>query len=154
MYDYFVGELVCPGCGTVNGTTAYTNMQTHIRGACADGTELAVGFVLDPVEVTPGHLAGAGYVLISPPEELSSPRLLDVWICPACETEQWATIEIVQQRIERIVAVVLDNTTFESSNYIDDTHAELLAAALLGISWAELSERKLSCVEVLRERLS
>lgn len=128
-------------------------MQTHIRGARADGTELAVGFVLDPRDVAPDHLVKAGYAAISPPKEPRSPRLLDVWICPACGTEQWATIEILEQRIEHIAAAVLNKTSFEASNYINNTQAELLASTLLGISWTDLSERKLSCVEILRQLL-
>lgn len=153
MYDYLVAELRCPRCGTINSTTAYTNMQTHIRGGGADGSELAVGTRLEPVDLTTEHLEGAGYALINLPSDVNSLRLLDVWICPACNTEQWAMIEIVAGRIERIEAVAMNRATFEAANFIDDLNAELLAAELLGIPLAEFSERKLSCVEILRQRL-
>ncbi len=153
MYDYFVAELRCPRCGTTNPTTAYTNMQTHIRGGGADGSELSIGTQLRPAYLTAEHLESAGYALIAPPSHANSLRLLDVWICPACNTEQWAAIDIVAGRIDRIQAVTMNRATFEAANFIDDVHAELLAAELLGIAWAEFSERKLSSVEILRQRL-
>lgn len=153
MYDYFVAELRCPGCGTVNPTTAYTNLQTHIRGSGADGSELTVGTSLAPAYLTTAHLVSAGYALIPPRTAANSLRLLDVWICPACNTEQWAVIEVVSGRIERIEAVVMNRATFEAANFIDDLHAELLAADLLGIPSAEFSKRKLDSVEILRQRL-
>src|SRR5882672_8181767 len=82
MYDYFVAELRCPGCGTINPTTAYTNLQTHIRGSGADGSELRVGTSLAPVYLTTEHLASAGHALITAPTAAGSIRLLDIWICP------------------------------------------------------------------------
>jgi hypothetical protein len=154
MYDYFVAELRCPRCGTINPTTAYTNLQTHIRGGGADGSELTVGTALAPVYLTTHHLVSAGYALITPPTAADSLRLLDVWICPVCNTEQWAMIEIDSGRIARIEAVVMNRATFEAANFIDDTHAELLAAELLGIPVAEFSERKLNSVEILLQQLS
>lgn len=153
MYDYFAAELRCPRCGTLNPTTASTNMQTHIRGSGADGSELTIGTSLEPVYLTAKHLESAGYALITPPSNASSLRLLDVWICAACNTEQWAMIEIAAERIDRIEAVTMSRATFETANFIDEVHAELLAAELLGIPWAEFAERKLSSVEILRQRL-
>jgi hypothetical protein len=105
------------------------------------------------VYLTTEHLERAGYALISPPSDASSLRLLDVWICPACNIEQWAMIEIVAERIEHIEAVDMSRAAFEAANFIDDIHAELLAAELLGIPSAEFSERKLGSVEILRQRL-
>ena len=61
--------------------------------------------------------------------------------------------EIRSGLIVRIDAVVMNRITFEAANFIDDTHAELLAAELLGIPVAEFSERKLNSVEILRQRL-
>jgi hypothetical protein len=154
MYDYFVAELPCSHCGTCNPIAAYTNMQTHIRGSGADGSELTVGTSLQPAYLTAEHLQGAGYALIASPSDPNSLRLLDVWICPTCNTEQWAMVEIVTGQIERIEAVAMNRPSFEAANFIDEVHAELLAAELLGISWAEFSERNLSSVEVLRQRLT
>lgn len=153
MYDYFIAELRCRGCGTINPTTAYTNLQTHIRGSGADGSELTVAAVLAPVYLTTEHLVSAGYALIAPPTAVNSLRLLDVWICPVCATEQWAEIEIGSGRIERIEAVTLNHATFGAANFIDDLHAELLAADLLGIPSTDFSERKLNSIEILRQRL-
>lgn len=154
MYDYFVAELRCPGCGTSNPTTAYTNLQTHIRGGGADGSELAVGTSLAPVYLTTDHLVNAGYTLIKPPTVVNSVRVLGVWICPVCNTEQWAMIEIDSGQIACIEAVVMNRASFEAANFIDDVHAELLAAELLSIPVAEFSERKLDSVKILRQRLS
>lgn len=123
MYDYFVAELRCPGCSTVNSTTTYINLQTHIRGSGADGSELTIGTSLAAVYLTTEHLVSAGYAVIARPTAANSLRLLDVWICPACNTEQWAVIEIVSGRIERIEAVVMNRATFEAANFIDDLHA-------------------------------
>lgn len=153
MFDYFVGELRCPRCATTNDAPTRTSLQTHIRGSHSDGSQLAAGFLFDSVQLTPWHLADAGYAIISPPDDTMSPRLLDVWSCHRCRTEQWAAIEIVKQRVEAITAVVLNKASLAVSNYIDDTNGEIEAAALAGISWAEFSDRKLSLVEVLRQRL-
>jgi hypothetical protein len=55
--------------------------------------------------------------------------------------------------IVRIDAVTMNRATLESANFISTTNGELLAAALMGISPMEYSERKLNSVAVLRERL-
>lgn len=154
MYDYLVAELRCPGCGTISPTTAYTNLQTHIRGGGADGSELTVGTSLAPVYLTTDHLVSAGYALITLPKTADSLRLLDVWICPVCNTEQWAMIEIGSGRIMHIEAVMMNRATFEAAHFIDDAHAELLAAELLGFPVTEFPERKLNSVQILRQRLS
>lgn len=152
MYDYFVAALRCLHCGTVSAATAATNMQTYIRGD-RDGSELPVGYSFEPVDLTTRHLLGADYALIAPPPTEGTVRLLDVWTCPACETEQWAAVEIVGGRIERIEAVPMNRAIFEAANFISDVNAELLAAALMDISPAEFAERKVSSVEILRQRL-
>lgn len=154
MYDYFIADLQCSDCGPINPATAYTSSQTHIRGSGADGSELAVGTALAAVHLTTEHLVSAGYALITPPAAADSLRLLDVWICPVCNTEQWAMIEIVSGRIVCIKAVEMNRATFEATNFIDDTHAEALAAELLGIPVAEFLERKLNSIETLRQQLS
>ena len=153
MYDYFIADLQCSECDTANPTTAYTNLQTHIRGSSADGSELTAGAVLAAVYLTTEHFVSAGYTFIALPTTANLLTLLDVWICPVCNTEQWAVIEIGSGRIERIEAVTLNRGTFEAANFIDDTHAELLAAELLGIPVAEFSERKLNSIEILRRHL-
>jgi hypothetical protein len=152
MYDYFVAELRCPGCGAVNLVTANTNMQTHIRGD-ADGSALGVGYSFDPVDLTTQHLLGAGYALIATPAKPGSMRLLDLWICPACQTEQWAAIDIVDGRIERIEAVPMNRAVFESANFISEGNADFLAEAVAGVTQAEITERKLSSVDLLRRHL-
>lgn len=153
MFDYFVAELRCPRCGTISPITENINMQTHIRGGSAHGSELTVGYSFDPVYLKTEHILGAGYALIAPPAPTGPIRLLDVWTCQACETEQFAMIEIVGARIVRIEAVPMNRATLEAANFISDVNAELLAAALMDISPAELAQRKLHPVEILRQRL-
>lgn len=55
--------------------------------------------------------------------------------------------------IERIEAVPMNRVTFDAANFIDDVHAELLAAELPGIPSAEFSEHRLNSVQILRQRL-
>ena len=152
MYDYFVADLHCPGCGTVSPTTANTNMQTSIRGE-ADGSALGVGYSFDPIDLTTQHILSAGYALISAPVTAGSMRLLDLWICPACQTEQWAMVEIVGGRIEGIEAVQMTRASFERANFISEGNADFLAEELTGVTQSEIAERKLNSVEILRQRL-
>jgi hypothetical protein len=128
-------------------------MQTHIQGSSADESALVVGYSFNPVSLKTEHLLGSGYALIAPPTATAPIRLLDVWICPACETEQWAFVDISGGRIERIEAVLMSRSTLEAASFISDTSAELLATALMDISPSELTDRKLDSVEVLRQRL-
>lgn len=151
MFDYFVAALHCRRCGNVSPATAITGMQTHVRSD-ADGSELGVGFSFEPIDLTTTHILGAGYALITAPRG-GSIRLLDVWTCPRCQTEEWAMVEILGGRIERIESALINRATLEAADFISDVSADLLAAALMGISSAELTRRKLSNVEVLRQRL-
>jgi hypothetical protein len=149
MYDYVVAELRCPRCGATSSISENTNMQTYIR-ADADGSALGVGYSFDPRDLTTEHLFSAGYALISPPLQPGSMRLLDLWICPAGQTEQWAMIEIVDGRIDRIEAVAMNRATFETANFISEGNADFLAEAISGIAQSEIAERKLSSVEILQ----
>lgn len=152
MVDYFIGELHCPHCGTVNGASANTNMQAHLRSD-ADGSGLGVGFVFDSVDVDTQHLVDAGYSLVSPPRTPGTLRLLDVWICPACETEQWAAVDIRDRRIERLQAVTLDKSTLESANFISEANADFMAEALSGVPQSEIAAKRLDSVHILRKWL-
>ena len=152
MFDYFVAPLRCPHCGSVSPATAVTGMQTHIRRD-ANGSELSVGYVFDPGDLKTEHILGAGYALIAAPRSEGSLRLLDVWTCPECETEEWAVVDIVNRRIERIEAVRLDRATLESSNYISDVNSDLLASALSDLSQEEMRDRNVSSIEILRQQL-
>jgi hypothetical protein len=126
---------------------ADAEIQTHIRGGSADGSSLTVGFEFNPLRLTTERIVGAGYALVNPPDPGGPIRLLDVWSCPQCETEQWAMVEIADRKIRGIEAVTLDPATLESANFISDTEADLLAEALTGpVSTA-------SSVEILRQRL-
>ena len=146
MYDIFVAELTCPNCGAV---VAKAEIKTHIRDGLADGSELGVGYEFDPVELTTEWILAAGYLLVNAPGAGEPIRLLDVWICPSCETEQWAVVEIADRRIRSIEAVKLDRATLESANFISEVDADLLADALRG----EQPARGEGGVDVLRQRL-
>src|SRR5262245_61747030 len=114
MFDVFVAELRCPACGRV---TSDAEIQTHIRGGLAEGSALGVGFEFEPAVLTTDHILDAGYTLVNPPEPNGAIRLLDVWICPHCQTEQWAVVEIVDRKIRAIEAVQLDRATLDAANF-------------------------------------
>lgn len=146
MFDVFVAPLRCPGCDTV---VPDAEIKTHIRDGSTDGSALGVGFELDSVDLTIESIVDAGYALINPPDTDGPIRLLDVWICPQCETEQWAMVEIADRKIRSIEAVKLDRATLKSANFISDVDADLLAEALRG----EEPATGASSVEILRQRL-
>lgn len=146
MYDVFVASLRCPGCSM---PVAEAYIQTHIRDGSADFSSLRVGIELDPSDLATECLLDAGYALVNPPDADGPIRLLDVWICPQCQTEQWAMVEIADRKIRSIEAVKLDRATLESANFISDVNADLLAEALRG----EEPATGESSVEILRQRL-
>ena len=145
-FDVFLAPLRCPHCGTA---VPEAEIQTHIRGGVADGSMLGVGFELDPVDLATESILNAGYALVNPPAAGGPIRLLDVWICPQCQTEQWALVEIADRKIRSIEAVKLDCATLESANFISEVNADLLAEALQG----EEPATGASSVEILRQRL-
>jgi hypothetical protein len=145
MFDVFVARLRCPGCGAV----VDAEIQTHIRDGAADGSALGVGFAFDPIDLTDERIMDAGYTLVEPPSPVGPIRLLNVWTCPRCETEQWAVIEIADRTIRSIRAVTLDRATLGDAHYISDVDADLLAKGLAG----EESAAGRSSVEILRRRL-
>lgn len=143
MFDVFVAPLRCPGCGA---DTAEAEIQTHIRGASADGSALRVGSEINPYHLTPESIVESGYALVNEPEPGEPIRLLDVWTCPGCRQEQWAVVEILDGRIVAVEAVTLDRATLASANYISEIEAELLADSIGRDEGA-------TSVEVLRRRL-
>jgi hypothetical protein len=145
-YDVFLAPLRCPNCGTA---VADAEIQTYIRDGVADGSALGVGFELEPIDLATESILDRGYALVNPPDDDDPIRLLDVWICPQCKTEQWAMVEIADRRIRGIEAVKLDRATLESANFISDVNADLLAEALRGEGPATGE----SSVEILRRRL-
>lgn len=146
MYDILVARLRCPNCDTV---VLDAEIKTYIRDGSADGSALRIGFEFDRVDLDTESILDAGYVLVNLPDADWPIRLLDVWICPQCETEQWAMIEIADWKIRSIEAVQLDRATLESANFISDVNANLLAEALLG----EEPTTSESSVEILRRHL-
>jgi hypothetical protein len=146
-FDVLIAPLHCPNCGAA---AQEAEIQTHIRGGLADGSMLGVGTELDAVALDREHLAGAGYALVKEPCAGAPIRLLDVWTCPRCQTEQWATIEIAGRIIRSVEPVTLDRRTLESANYISDVDADLLAKSLMDKEPATAE----SSVEILLRRLS
>jgi hypothetical protein len=146
MFDVFVAPLRCPGCDTL---AADAEIQTHIRGGSADSSALGIGFELNPSRLTTESIVGNDYALVTPPDADGPIALLDIWLCPQCETEQWALVEIADRKIRRIEAVTLDRATLEAAHFISEVNAELLAEALRGDEPATGE----SSVETLRRRL-
>jgi hypothetical protein len=144
MYDLFVAEMRCPNCGVVIPVTAHTNMQTGIRDE-ADGSALGIGYEFDPVDLKPENVVRAGYALVSTPSDGRPIRLLDVWICPSCNTEQWAMTTIDKNTIQLIEAVPFTRATLDAANYISDVNADVRAKAF--------SDQGASSVETLRRNL-
>ncbi|HUQ07162.1 MAG TPA: hypothetical protein VM261_31945 [Kofleriaceae bacterium] len=145
MLDVFVAPLRCPACGA---DAPEAEIQTYIRGASADGSAMRVGFELDAVDLATDAILNAGYVLVQEPDVGGPVRLLDVWICPSCQTEPWAMIEIVDRRVREIAAVTLDRPTLMAVHFISETNADILADSLRGDLDAGLGS-----VEILKRRL-
>jgi hypothetical protein len=152
MYDYFDAKLRCPHCGTVSGPRARINMQTHIRGD-ADGSTLEVGYTFDEGDLRHEAIAGSGYLPIKTAAPHEPIRLLNVWHCPECRTEQWAEVNITNGKIELIEAVSLNRAVLEGAHFVAEVHAELLAASLLDLSSRDMREKKMNVVTVLRQHL-
>jgi hypothetical protein len=132
MYDVFVANLQCPGCSAVASVNDNTAMQTHVR-CDADGAALGVGFQFEPNDLETEDIVRGGYLLVSPPVQGKPIRLLEVWICPSCQTEQWAAITIDDNCIQDIEAVRLDGAALRAANFISEVNAELLAEHLAGL---------------------
>jgi hypothetical protein len=145
-FDVFIAPLRCPGCGAA---TQEGEIQTHIRGGAADGSAFGIGTELDAVDLEKQLLIDAGYALVNETVAGAPIRLLDVWTCPQCQTEQWAVVEIADQTIRSFEAVNLDRKTLASANYISEVDADLLVEALRG----EDAATGASSVEILRQRL-
>jgi hypothetical protein len=150
MFDVFVAEMRCPSCGRLIPITSNTAMQTHIRDD-ADGSAIRVGFVFDSLDLTTTSILGSEYALIAEPAPGGPIRLLDVWICPECSTEQWAMVTIVDGRLASIEAVELTRASLEAANFISDINAELAARRLTGSS--DPSPDRADSVRVLRQHL-
>jgi len=149
MYDDFVAELRCPDCGRTSPVTANIAMQTRIRDD-ADGSMLGVGFVFEPHELTTKNILDSDHALIGEPPPGAPIRLLDVWICHECSTDEWAMVTITDGKIARIEPVVLTRKTLEAANFISATHAEIAAERFADASSADPDA---SSVEILRRHL-
>jgi hypothetical protein len=145
VYDVIVARLRCPGCTTV----ADAEIQTHLRGGGADGTALRVGSEINPYYLIDESIVDSGYARVHAPGDGEPIRLLDVWTCPHCKTEQWAMVEIADGKIRGVEAVELDRETLESANYIAEVDADLLAGSLAG----DDDTGAAGSVELLRQRL-
>lgn len=146
MYDVFVADLRCPNCNAIASVRDNIGMQTHIRGGAADGSELGIGFELEANYLTVDRIIGSGYALIREPAPDGVIRLLDMWTCPTCDTEQWAMVTISEQRIRQIEAVTLSRSVLETANFISAIDASVLAGRFA------VSDRETS-VNILRQHL-
>jgi hypothetical protein len=87
MLDVFMGNLRSPSCGKDPPPDADTSMQTYIRGLSADGSCLGVGFRFEPNDLTTDSILESGYTLIKEPGTNFPIRILDIWACPSCNTD-------------------------------------------------------------------
>jgi hypothetical protein len=143
-FDYFIATLRCPGCGE----EVDAEIQTHIQGGVADAAAFGVGAEIDAVFLETKHLVRSGYALVKEPRLGEPVRLLDMWSCPSCATEQWAAVDIAGGKIRRIEGVKLDRAMLESASYISDVNADIEARSL-----RRPDDEGLSSVDVLRRRL-
>ncbi|HWO22514.1 MAG TPA: hypothetical protein VNO30_27335 [Kofleriaceae bacterium] len=143
-FDFLVAPLRCPGCGEA----VDAEIHTHLQGGCADGSALGIGTEIDGVFLESDHILDNGYALVQAPRPGEPVRLLDLWSCPACRTEQWALVEIAGGRIERVEGVALDRAMLGSAHYVSDPNADFLADSLRGDG-----DEGATSVEVLLRRL-
>ena len=143
-FDFLVAPLRCPGCEEA----VDAEIHTHLQGGCADGSVLGIGTEIDGVFLESDHILDNGYALVQQPRPGEPVRLLDVWSCPACRTEQWALVEIANGRIERIEGVTLDRAMLGSAHYVSDPNADFLADSLRGDG-----DEGATSIEVLLRRL-
>lgn len=145
MYDSFVAELCCPNCRTV---VSDAEIQTHLR---ADGSCFRVGDQLEAIELETSNVLDSDYAQVHATQPGRPIRLLDMWFCRACETEQWAMVEIADRTIRRIDAVRLTRSVLEAANFISALNADLLAEGL--VDRAQNDSAVVSSVDVLRRHL-
>lgn len=143
MFDSFIAHLHCPACGT---DTPDAEIQTYLL---RDGAAIRVGFEFGVADLTIENLVGSDYLLLREPDVEGPIRLLDVWFCPACRTEPWAMIEIVDRRVREITAVTLNRTTLLAAHFISGTNANILADSLRADSDGDVDS-----VGVLKRHLS
>lgn len=127
-FDVFIAPVQCPSCQDHRDAV----IQTHIRGISADGSALGIGFELDAFDLESGNLLGNGYALVREPGLDEPLRLLERWTCSNCNTEQWAVVEIVDEKVCSIEPAVLDRATLESVNFISEINALVVADRLRG----------------------
>jgi len=144
MLDWFISPMHCSNC---NADSPTVSIQTHFRGISAEGAGIRVGFEIDLVDLATDSILGAGYALIHEPDVGGPIRLLEVWSCASCPTEQWAMIEISDRRVREICAATLDRSTLLTAHFISD-YAEFLADSLR----SEI-DGDLDTIAVLKRRL-
>ncbi len=146
-FDFFVGRMECPSCGTVSAADDSTNMQTYVR----DDPQLAFLGEGAPLEAEAGNLLESGYLLIRAPSPGEAVRILQSWECPSCGAPyHWGEIVVRDGIIERVAAVAMNRAVFERSHFIA-AECDSLAADLLGKPVQEVVGQDL--VGILRAQL-
>jgi phage FluMu protein Com len=117
-FDFFVGALKCPICGTISKSDSSTNMQTKIRENMTF-EELGVGHTL---EINEESLFGAGYSLFNQPDIGEDVVLIDVWECKNCNRggRNWAKIVVRDGIINEVSAFPVSKNVVNEANYIVD----------------------------------
>ncbi len=116
MFDSIIATLPCGG---EEGQPRVGEIQTTIRGSAADGSTLELGYEFAAARLTAESLERNGYSLIREPAVGEPIRVLDVWSCIGCATEQWVVVVIAGRRLREVRAVELDRATLAAAHYID-----------------------------------
>lgn len=116
LFDWFVGELLCPECGALSAADGRTDAQTKLREKPRQN-ELAAG---DELEVTPRSALDAGYFPTGTAPDRDV-RLLQNWDCPSCAAAWlWLQVTVREGRILAVEAVDLDAETLSCAHYIEE----------------------------------
>ena len=112
-YDFFVGRLLCPNCGTRSEADYKTYMQTYIRDKTA-GEMLGAG---TPLALQADKMRDRDYIALRPHRD-GPIHNGHTWSCPHCGAESlWAEIVIQDGHIQHITEIVL-STSVHRLHYI------------------------------------
>jgi hypothetical protein len=123
-FDYFIGALSCPACGSVI-MDASANMQTKLSKH-PSLRDLAVG---DKIDADWRTVGAAGYLTIAEPKQADTIAIIETWECPKCDKPfNWAIVAIVGGKIARVESIELSADLIHTANYIAEDCRFLLNA--------------------------
>ena len=141
-YDYFAATMKCAQCGAMSPADTSTNMQTYLQEVGSHAV-LPVGahLALDRKRVLHNQYDGYFYSGLVIHDAI---RILQSWECPTCGyAPNWAHVDVCENHIVRIEAVLFDRESVFSSHLISND-AKPVAALL-----ADLSVREVYAMDVM-----